>query len=71
MFTRDVERGVRFALRVQAGLTHVNDAAVNDDTYRVRRRARRGAFRGPWAIEQFTTAHWVSVQRPPQGFPPG
>ena len=28
--TRDVERGLRFALRVQAGMTHVNDSPVHD-----------------------------------------
>ncbi|MFD2396630.1 aldehyde dehydrogenase family protein [Prauserella oleivorans] len=31
VFTRDVDRGVRFARRVDAGMTHVNDSPVNDD----------------------------------------
>ncbi len=73
VFTRDVERGVRFALRAEAGLTHVNDAAVNDDTLTAfAGLGGPGAGRsgGQWAIEQFTTAHWVSVQRPPRDFPP-
>jgi aldehyde dehydrogenase (NAD+) len=30
VFTQDLERGVRFAQRVQAGMTHVNDQPVND-----------------------------------------
>jgi aldehyde dehydrogenase (NAD+) len=30
VFTRDLERGSRFAQRVQAGMTHVNDSPVND-----------------------------------------
>ncbi len=30
VFTRDQERGVRFALGVQAGMTHVNDHSVDD-----------------------------------------
>jgi aldehyde dehydrogenase (NAD+) len=30
VLTRDVERGSRFALRVQARMTHVNDSPVND-----------------------------------------
>src|SRR4051812_18341812 len=29
VFTREVERGDRFAQRVQAGITHVNDSPVN------------------------------------------
>jgi acyl-CoA reductase-like NAD-dependent aldehyde dehydrogenase len=28
--TRDVERGAQFALRVQAGMTHINDSPVNN-----------------------------------------
>ena len=73
VFTRDVDRGVRFALRAGTGLTHVNDAVVNDDTLT--------AFAGPGgpgtgrsggrAIEQFTTTQWVSVHRTPRDFPPG
>ena len=60
MFTRDIERGVRFALRVDAGMTHVNDSPVNDD-----------ANTGRWAIDEFTTEHWVSVQHEPRDYPPG
>ena len=69
VFTRDVDRGVRFALRVEASLTHVNDAAVNDDTL-----AAFAGLGGPGAgrsagraIEQFTTTQWVSVQRRRRG----
>jgi aldehyde dehydrogenase (NAD+) len=54
VFTRDIDRGVRFALQVDAGMTHVNDSPVNDD-----------ANTGRWAIEEFTTEHWVSVQHEP------
>ena len=32
VFTRDGERGVRFALQVQAGMTHVNDHSVEDSS---------------------------------------
>ena len=31
VFTRDIDRGVRFALQVDAGMMHVNDSPVNDD----------------------------------------
>jgi aldehyde dehydrogenase (NAD+) len=47
VFTQDTDRGVRFALQVRAGMTHVNDSPVNDDQ---------------WAFDEFTTEHWVSVQ---------
>jgi aldehyde dehydrogenase (NAD+) len=57
VFTRDTERGVRFALQVRAGMTHVNDSLVNDDAFGVR-----------WAAGEFTTEHRVNVQRTPGGF---
>jgi aldehyde dehydrogenase (NAD+) len=47
VFTQDTDRGVRFALQVHAGMTHVNDSPVNDDQ---------------WAFDEFTTEHCVSVQ---------
>ena len=30
VFTRDEGRGLRFALRMEAGMTHINDQTVND-----------------------------------------
>ncbi len=56
VFTRDTDRGVRFALQVDAGMTHVNDSSVNDDA---------NLFGGRWAIDEFTTERWVSVQHEP------
>jgi acyl-CoA reductase-like NAD-dependent aldehyde dehydrogenase len=31
--TRDLERGVRFGLRLDAGMTHVNDSPVNEEDH--------------------------------------
>ncbi len=65
MFTGDLERGVRFALRVDAGMTPVNDTTVNDEpntAFGGERCSGLGRFGGDWAIEEFTTDHWVSVQ---------
>lgn len=72
VFTRDVERGVRFALRVEAGMTHVNDSPVNDDAntaFGGEKASGIGRFGGEWAIEEFTTDHWVSVQHRERRFP--
>jgi aldehyde dehydrogenase (NAD+) len=60
VFTRDLERGVRFALQVDTGMTHVNDSPVNDDANT--RASGIGGFGGRWATDEFTTEHWVSVQ---------
>ena len=60
VFSRDVERAVRFAPRIDAGMTHVNDSPVNDDA--------NTAFGGEWAIDEFTTEHWVSAQHQPRQY---
>ena len=65
VFTRDAERGVRFALQVEAGMTHVNDSPLNDENntaFGGEKASGLGRFGGEWAIDEFTTDHWVSVQ---------
>jgi aldehyde dehydrogenase (NAD+) len=72
VFTRDVERGVRFALRVEAGMTHVNDSPVNDEAnapFGGEKASGVGRFGGRWAIEEFTTDHWISIQHSPRSYP--
>lgn len=53
VFTADVERGVRFALGLDAGLAHVNESPVNDDAITGLSLRR--------AIDEFTTECRVSV----------
>lgn len=65
VFTRDVERGVRFARGVKAGMTHVNDSTVNDEPHVMfggEKNSGLGRFNGEQAIEDFTTLHWVGVR---------
>lgn len=72
VFTSDRERGTRFALRLNAGMTHVNDAPVNDDpntAFGGEKDSGVGRFGGDWAIEEFTTDHWVSIQHEPREYP--
>ncbi|HVT69646.1 MAG TPA: aldehyde dehydrogenase family protein [Trebonia sp.] len=72
VFTRDLDRGTAFALRVEAGMTHVNDSPVNDDAntaFGGVKASGIGRFGGEWAISEFTAEHWISVQRAPREFP--
>jgi aldehyde dehydrogenase (NAD+) len=72
VITRDVERGVLFAQRIEAGMTHVNDSPVNDDAntaFGGEKASGLGRFGGPWAIEEFTTHHWISVQHERRTYP--
>ncbi|WP_348731995.1 aldehyde dehydrogenase family protein [uncultured Mycolicibacterium sp.] len=71
VFSRDVERAVRFARRVQAGMTHVNDSPVNDDAntaFGGEKGSGIGRFGGQWAVDEFTTDHWISVQHQPRQY---
>lgn len=72
VFTKDLERGARFARQIKAGMTHVNDIPVNDEAHAPfggEKNSGLGRFNGEWAIEEFTTDHWVSVQMTPRSYP--
>lgn len=65
VFTRDRERGVRFALGVQAGMTHVNDQSVDDTPtgpFGGEKNSGLGRFGGDWIINEFTRDHWITVR---------
>jgi aldehyde dehydrogenase (NAD+) len=71
VFSRDVDRAVRFARRVDAGMTHINDSPVNDDAntaFGGEKCSGIGRFGGQWAVEEFTTDHWISVQHTPRDY---
>jgi aldehyde dehydrogenase (NAD+) len=72
VFTADAERGVKFALEVETGMTHVNDSPLNDEGHMAfggEKSSGIGRFGGTWAVEEFTTDHWISVQHTPRKFP--
>lgn len=72
VFTRDENRGLRFALQVQAGMTHINDITVNDspnNPFGGEKNSGVGRFGGDWIIEEFTTDHWITVQHKPRPYP--
>ena len=72
VFTADAERGVKFALQVETGMTHVNDSPLNDEGHMAfggEKSSGIGRFGGIWAVEEFTTDHWISVQHTPRKFP--
>ena len=72
VFTKDEARGVRFALRVEAGMTHVNDCTIADDPNNMfggEKNSGLGRFGGDWVISEFTTDHWVTIQNTPARYP--
>ncbi|MCK7544817.1 aldehyde dehydrogenase family protein [Marinobacter bryozoorum] len=72
VFSGNTERGLNFARQVRAGMTHVNDMPVNDEAalpFGGEKNSGLGRFNGDWAIEEFSTVQWVSVQRTPRQYP--
>ncbi|WP_120996109.1 aldehyde dehydrogenase family protein [Stutzerimonas urumqiensis] len=72
VFTRDLERGVRFARRFESGMCHVNDQPVNDQIFNPfggEKNSGIGRFNGRWAVDAFTTDQWVTVQHTPRRYP--
>lgn len=72
VFTADLERGVQFAQRIKAGMSHINDIPVNDEANAPvggEKNSGLGRFNGDWAIEEFTRDHWITVQRSPRHYP--
>ena len=72
VFTRDPDRGARFAQRMECGMAHVNDQPVNDlpnCPFGGEKNSGIGRFGGEWAIEAFTTDQWLTVQQLPRVFP--
>jgi aldehyde dehydrogenase (NAD+) len=72
VFTRDLQRGARFAQRVHAGMTHVNDSPVNDlpnCPFGGEKNSGIGRYNGEWSIDEFSTVHWISVQHEPLAYP--
>ncbi|WP_432696676.1 aldehyde dehydrogenase family protein [Marinobacterium sp. YM272] len=72
VFTSSLERGTRFALGIRAGMTHINDIPVNDDAnapFGGEKNSGVGRFNGDWAIDEFTTDHWITLQHEQRHYP--
>ncbi len=68
VFSGDPERGVRFAQKIDAGMTHVNDMPVADlvnAPFGGEKNSGLGRFNGDWLLEEMTTLHWISVMDKP------
>lgn len=66
VFTQDLDRGLRFAQQIEAGMTFVNEMTVQDEAHVAfggERNSGLGRFNGEWAIEEFTTDHTIGITR--------
>jgi vanillin dehydrogenase len=70
--TRDAEHGAELAKRFDSGMVHVNDSTINDDpliAFGGEKASGVGRLNGKWALEEFTTLKWISVQHKQRHYP--
>jgi vanillin dehydrogenase len=70
--TKDAEYGAELAKQIESGMVHVNDGTINDDpliAFGGEKASGVGRLNGKWALEEFTSMKWVSVQHKPRHYP--
>jgi vanillin dehydrogenase len=70
--TQDAEYGAELAKQIESGMVHVNDGTINDDpliAFGGEKASGVGRLNGKWALEEFTTLKWVSVQHKTRHYP--
>jgi aldehyde dehydrogenase (NAD+) len=66
VFTQNEARGLAFAQQIEAGMTHINDITIHDYPnvmFGGEKNSGLGRFNGKWIVEEFTTDHFISIQR--------
>ena len=67
-----IEHGVQVARQIVTGMIHVNDQGVNDEpivAFGGEKASGLGRYGGEWALHEFTTTQWVSVQSEAREYP--
>ncbi len=62
--TTDLERGKRFAMQIDAGMTHLNSITVADQPnapFGGEKNSGLGRFNGQWILEEFSRTHWLTI----------
>jgi len=72
VFSRDIQRALRVAAQIEAGICHINGPTVNDEAqmpFGGVKGSGFGRFGGKAAIAEFTDLRWVTIEDPKQGYP--
>ena len=73
VITRDEQRGLAIAQRLETGMCHINCSSVNDEPHAPFGGAKAsgmGRHGGRWATETFTETRWITLERGGRPFPP-
>jgi acyl-CoA reductase-like NAD-dependent aldehyde dehydrogenase len=66
------ERGVNVAQQIMTGMIHVNDQTVNVESHMPFggvKSSGLGRYCGNWALDEFTSVKWISVQNEARQYP--
>ncbi|SHQ02298.1 benzaldehyde dehydrogenase II [Mycobacteroides abscessus subsp. abscessus] len=72
VFSGSLERGIKVARSIKTGMIHVNDQTIGVEPnvpFGGEKYSGLGRYCGEWAIEEFTTVKWLSVQKQPRQYP--
>jgi acyl-CoA reductase-like NAD-dependent aldehyde dehydrogenase len=73
VITRDEEKGLAVAQRLQTGIAHVNDSSVNDEPhvpFGGMKNSGLGRHGGKASVEAFTELRWLTLERGGRHYPP-
>jgi aldehyde dehydrogenase (NAD+) len=73
IITRDEEKGLAIANRLQTGMAHINDSSVNDEPhvpFGGMKNSGIGRHGGKASIEAFTELRWLTLERGGRHYPP-
>jgi acyl-CoA reductase-like NAD-dependent aldehyde dehydrogenase len=72
IFSRDINKAMKLAERIEAGICHINGATVHDEPqmpFGGVKDSGWGRFGGKTALEEFTELRWITVRRTPTPYP--
>jgi acyl-CoA reductase-like NAD-dependent aldehyde dehydrogenase len=72
VFSRDLQRAMNIANRIESGICHINGPTVSDEPqmpFGGVKASGYGRFGGKAAIAEFTDTRWVTIEDPNQHYP--
>lgn len=72
VFSRNIQRAMAVAARVEAGICHINGPTLNDEAqmpFGGVKGSGYGRFGGKAAIAEFTDLRWITIEDPAQHYP--
>jgi len=72
IFSRDINKAMKIAERMETGMCHINGSTVHDEPqmpFGGVKSSGWGRFGGKAALEEFTELRWITIRRSPTHYP--